>query len=148
MAYITEADILKRVGQDKLVQLTDNAGTGEVDHERVAQAIAAAEGTINSGLRARYSIPVPATEEVRNRCLHLAIFDLYTDRATDNEGVYKVRKDQADAAIAWLKALQRGEAALDVPAADETKENPGTSDQVLSGPSTPAKFSDKNLRGF
>jgi hypothetical protein len=53
-----------------------------------------------------------------------------------------------DNAIKDLQAISKGQAALDVPAAEETKTNPGSADQVLSGPSRPATFSDKNLRGF
>ena len=135
MAYISQSDVAKRIGPDKLVQLTDNAGTGIVDSDRVAEAIAYAEGTVESYARTRYVLPLPVTQEVKSRCLDLAIFDLYKDRATDADGVYKVRKDQHDAAIAWLRSLQKGEAALDVAAAAETATNPGSPDSVLRGPS-------------
>ena len=148
MAYITEADVLKRVGENKLVQLTDNDGSGEVNHDRVAEAIAYAEGTVESYARTRYSLPLPATQQIKSRCLDLAIFDLYKDRATETDGIYKIRKDQHDAAIGWLKSLQKGEAALDVAAAEETEANPASGDRVLSGPVNEATFSDDKLSGY
>jgi phage gp36-like protein len=150
MSYITQDDIAKRIGLDKLVQLTDNAGSGEVDSDRVAEAIAYAEGTVESYARTRYQLPLPLTPQIKSRCLDLAIFDLYKDRATDSDGVYKIRKDQQEAAIVWLRALQKGEAALDVAAAQETVTNPGSPDSVLSGPSkqNPSPFGREKLRGF
>jgi phage gp36-like protein len=150
MAYITESDIARRLGQDKLIELTDNEGSGEVDHDRVGEAIAYAEGTLNSFLRLRYAIPVTTTQEIKARCLDLAIFDLYKDRATLDEGIYKVRKDQHDAAISWAKSVGKGEAALDVATAEETKLSPASPDKVLSGSSEshPARFTKDNLKGW
>jgi phage gp36-like protein len=150
MSYITQADIAKRIGPDKLVQLTDNAGSGDVDHDRVAEAVAYAEGTVESYARTRYQLPLPVTQQIKSRCLDLAIFDLYKDRATDADGVYKIRKDQHDAAIAWLRSLQKGEAALDVAALAETATNPGSPDSVLSGPSKhhPDPFTHEKLRNY
>jgi phage gp36-like protein len=146
--YITKHDILSRIEAAKLVQLTDDARSGQVNDEVVDQAIAEAEGTVERYLRTRYSLPVPLTLGVRSLCLDVAVFQLYQRRATTTGGVYDVVKNAHDKAITFLKDLSAGKAALDVAAAEETVTNPASGDRVLSGPAKEATFSDDKLKGF
>ncbi len=147
MNYISLQDLLDELGEDTLVQLSDNTETGEVNSSRVDKAIEYARGIFDAYARARYSIPVPATPMVKSINLDLAIFHLYKSRSTLDEGVYKIRKYANDDAVKLLMAINQGKAALDVPAVEETKENPATSDRVLTNKSN-TKFSDSKLSGF
>jgi phage gp36-like protein len=147
MTYIAQQDIEDELGPDKLIQLTDSNDAGEVDSAVVEKAISYAEGVMNAYARTRYPIPLPATEMVKALCLDLAIFKLFRGRATIAEDVYKIRRDSFDDAVKLLKALQKGEAALDVPAAEETMTNPASPDRVLRGNSKPV-FGDDKLSSF
>ncbi len=147
MSYIVLQDLLDELGEDKLVQLTDNDETGEVNQARVDKAIEYARGVFDSFARARYSIPVPVTPMVKSINLDLAVFHLFKSLATIDEGVYKIRKNTNDAAIQLLNAINQGKAALDVPAIEETIDNPATSDRILTNKSN-AKFTDSKLSGF
>lgn len=147
MGYITLQDLLDELGEDILVQLTDDFGTEEVNESVVNKAIATAEGTFESYIRTRYSLPVPATQMVKTRCLNLAIYELYRKRATFDDGVFKVKKTAYDETISLLRDIQSGKAALDVPAAEESIENPASGDRILTNASK-AKFSDNKLSNF
>lgn len=147
MAYITQQDLLDELGEDLLVQLSDNAGTGEVDEAKITKAIQHAQGVCEAYLRGRYSLPVPATAMVKTINIDIAIFHLFKGRASYDEGVYKVRRNANDDAIKLLTAINQGKAGLDVPAAEETIANPATSDRVLTNKSN-ANFNDTKLSGF
>jgi phage gp36-like protein len=147
MTYITLHDIGSRVDQDKLIQLTDDDGI-EVKSDVVDAIIADAEGTVESFLRTRYTLPVPVTAKVRSLCLDIAVFKLVERRAVSKEGIFEVKEKAHDKAIKFLQSVQKGEAALDVPATEETRSNPKSSDEVLRGASRESAFSDEKMRGF
>ncbi len=147
MAYIGLQDLLDELGENVLVQLTDNNGSEDIDEAKVAKAIAYAQSTFDAHARARYSIPVPNTPLVKTINLDLAVFHLMKSRSTLEEGVYKIRKNANDDAIKLLLNIGSGKAALDVPAAEETISNPATSDQILTNASR-SKFTDSKLSGF
>lgn len=147
MAYIELQDLLDELGEDVLVQLTDNEGEGEIDEARVAKAIQHAESSFDNYARARYSIPVPVTPSVKSICLDLAIFHLYKSRSTMKEGVYEIRKMANDDAMKRLTDIASGKAALDVPTIEETKTNPATSDKILTN-AAKSKFTDSKLSSF
>ena len=146
--HINQADIESRIDHAKLVQLTDDARTGQVNEGVINAIIADAEGSFDSYARTRYSLPVPTTQKVKDLCLTIAVYILYARRATVKDGILEVKKQMYDNAIKDLQAISKGQAALDVPAAEETKENPASGDRVLSGPANEATFSDRKLRGY
>ncbi len=148
MSYITQQDLQDSVGGlAKLVQLTDDDKTGAVNADAVNKAIGYAQGIFDSYARTRYTLPVPTTEMVKGICIDLAVFKLRRRRGTLGD-VYEAAKHAHDEAIKLLKDVQAGKAALDVPAAEETKTNPASSDEVLSGGSRPSPFSDEKLSGY
>lgn len=148
MAYIELQDLLDELGEDTLIQLTDNEGTGEINQNRIDKAIQYAQGVFDAYARARYSIPVPATPMVKSLNLDMAILHLYKSRSTvTKDSVYEVRKIANDDAIKLLTAINQGKAALDVPAVEETKEVPATSDRILTNAGR-SKFTDDKLSGY
>lgn len=147
MAYIETQDFIDELGEDKLAQLTDDEGTGEVNETRVLKAIEYAQGVFDSYARSRYSLPVPVTAMVKSLNLDLAIFHLYKSRTELPEGVYKVRENASKEALMLLKDIQAGKAGLDVPAAEETETSPATPDRILTN-ANKQTFTDSKLSGF
>jgi phage gp36-like protein len=147
--YITQRDLSDKLGDTLLMQLTDKNLSGVVNATVVNGAIDAAEGRFEAYLRARYSLPVPATPLVKSLCIDLAVFNLYQDSSSVDDGVYRVRKDAFDAALKTCEAINKGKAALDIPAAEETALSPASPDEVLRGSSlSPDTFSKERLRGY
>ncbi len=148
MPYIELQDLLDELGEDVLVQLTDNDETGEINEARASRAIQYAQGVFDAYARTRYSIPVPATPMVKSINVDLAVMHLYKSRTSIvRDSVYEVRKNASDEAIKLLTAINQGKAALDVPASEETIENPTTGDSILTN-AKKSKFSDSILEGF
>lgn len=147
--YITQTDLEAELGADKLLQLTDPEGTGEVDAARVARAISFAEGTFDSYARTRYTLPVPTTEKVKSVCVDLAVYNLQRSRASTPEKAEALKKSLYDPAIAFLNAMSKGTAALDIPAAVETEKLPTSPDRVMRGSTKRrAVFDDEKLGGY
>ena len=146
MSYLTKQDLLDELGERKLAQLTNDSGN-TVNDTRVAAVIENAKGVFESYIRNRYTLPVPCTALVKSLNTKLAIFELIGNRSTFDEGVYKVRQDAYKEAMAQLKDISTGKAALDVPAIEETKENPATGDKILTNAGR-SKFNDTTLGSF
>ena len=147
MSYITKNDLLEELGEDKLLQLTDNTRSGVVDENKVNKAISFAVGTFEAYARTRYTLPVPVTEKVKSTCLDLAVYQLRRGRATTDEAIRNLKMALYDPAIKFLEALQSGRAALDVPAALETAATPASPDRVLKGTAKPV-FTDSALDNY
>lgn len=147
MAYIELQDLIDELGEGLLVELTDDNDTGEINENVISKAIDYAVGTFEAYARTRYSLPVPATPLVKTRCLDLAIYKLFRKRAELDEGVFKVKKTAHDETISFLKDMQAGRAALDIPAIEETIESPTTSDRILTNAGN-SKFTPTKLQGF
>jgi phage gp36-like protein len=148
MAYIELQDLEDELGETKLIQLsTDDPQADEPDEARINKAIEFAQGTFESYIRSRYSLPVPSTAMVKAINLDLAVFQLFKSRTSVAEGTYTVRENAYKASLQLLKDIAAGKAALDVPAAEETIDNPATSDKILTNASK-SKFNDKTLSSF
>ncbi len=147
MSYITKDDLLDELGEQTLIQLTDNDDTGAIDDAKITKSIQHAQGVCDVYLRTRYTLPVPATPMVKTINADIAIFHLYKGRTLSDEGVYKVRKNANDDAIRLLTAISHGKAALDVPATEETIEIPATSDRILTNKSK-SVFTDGRLSNY
>jgi phage gp36-like protein len=147
VTYITLEDLSKKLGEYNLVQLTDNSNSGEIDEDVVNDAIKYAQGVFDGYVRLRYELPVPTTPLVRSLNISIAIFNLIENRASLDEGTYKIRENAYKNAIGILKNIGEGKAALDVPAVEETVENPKSSDVILTN-AAKSKFSDDRLKSF
>ena len=87
MTYCTKADLVREFGTEELVQLTDRADppTGQIDAERVAQAIETATAEINVYLEGRYPLPLASTPTVLRRvAVDLARYYLSNDVLDDS----------------------------------------------------------------
>lgn len=112
MAYCTLADIENELTETALIQLTDDDDAGEVDEDKIDQAIETADAVINAYC-AKYNPPfatVPVL--VKTLSVDIAIYNLYSRRV---EEYPEVRQKNYDNAISLLKSIANGTAALDIP---------------------------------
>jgi len=147
MSYITLQDLSDELGEETLAKLSGDPDGETVDEARIQSVIENATGVFEGYIRSRYSLPVTTTPLVKQLVKKIAIFELYERWTTIDEGIYKIRRNAYNDAIAQLKDIAAGRAALDVPAAEETKTYPGTSDRILTNASK-AKFTDDKLKSF
>lgn len=109
MAYCTEDDLLPMIPQGELAELT--AESGEVpDHAVTAEAIAKAGGEIDAYLGVRYALPLTANPPLlKSLAVDLAIYHLYSRRSVAPQ----VRRQKYEAAVAFLKQVAAGQAAVE-----------------------------------
>lgn len=116
MGYVTNADIEKRLGPSAYVQLTDDAGSGIADPEKVDEARLGAEGEVNSYLALRVAVPVDLGRwpelagTLKSVVLDLVEYRLRGRRPPVSASVIQRRAE----AVQWLERVARGEAALPV----------------------------------
>lgn len=114
MAYASNADIEERLGSAVYVQLTDDAGTGAADEDKVTEARLAAEGEVDSYLGRRYAVPVDASAEatlaalLKSIVLDLAEYRLHGRRPPVPEAV----REKRQSAVNWLGQVAVGKLAL------------------------------------
>ena len=145
MAHATQAQLtpLRLTNQD-LIDLTDDADTGDINTATVAAALEEASGRVDSYCRNRYATPLQTSDDVVGLTLDIAVYLLFSRRRETNVGeTVLARFNQA---ISFLKDVGAARASLDQPSGD----TPQTS---LGGPTISRKdrhlaFSDRNLEGF
>lgn len=129
MAYTTVQDMIGRFGATEMLRLSSVDGElpETVTAAPVEQAIADADGIIDSYLRKRYRVPVAPVPQVITRasCI-LARYDLSV--GGDREPADQVKNDRRDV-VAWLTQLSRGEATLEGAAPIEAASTAQASDR-------------------
>jgi phage gp36-like protein len=114
--YIAQADFVPaRMSQQELVELTDDGGTGEVDTTVLDGVIARAGGVIDAHA-IRYTLPLTASDQVKNLALDLAEFYLYERRRRVPAAV----QAKYDNAMSLLRRVADGKAGLDQPAKQQS----------------------------
>lgn len=129
MAYITQDDIEHRIGLDDLKALADYDGDAAPDADVVAQAIADAQGEVDSYLQVKFAVPVaaPIPAVLQMHCTGMAVYYLQLGRDSVTENYRKAYED----AIKWLKDVVAGKASLGVePKPAEASGAPGVKHQV------------------
>lgn len=117
MAYCTQNDLLERVTEDDLVQLTDDQDQGVVDVSVVARAIADADAEIDGYCGTRYDVPFsPVPVMIRKLSVDIAIHNLFARRRRVSEVV----KQAYDVSVKFLEKVSKGLISLggDAPGAD------------------------------
>jgi phage gp36-like protein len=123
--YCTQADLVKRYGEDEILELTDRARSGLIDAAIVASAISDAKNEIDSYLATRYELPLASVPAMLNPvCSDIARYYLYEDRITDHvENRYKDRID-------YLVRVSKRTASLPVEVPDPVSTEESDSDLV------------------
>ena len=115
MPYADQADLLEEISADELVNLTDDAGTGNIDADVVSRAIANADAEIYTYCATQYVVPFsPVLDIVRKLSVDITIYNLYGRRrgATDD------RKQRYDNAVNLLRRIADGSVSLGAGAPD------------------------------
>lgn len=103
MSYCTQSDLVTRFGEAEIRQLSDHGGTGEIDSEVVAQAIADATAEINGYLAGRYALPLGETPELlRLYACDIARYRLFED------GAYEQVVERYNNALRFLRDIAAG----------------------------------------
>lgn len=129
MAYANLADLIELAGQEEILQVADRDNDGEPDADVIAAALLHADNTINGYLAVRYAIPLTAVPDlVRTWAVAIARSRLHRDGPPDH-----VVRD-ANAAIAALKDVARGQIDLPIDPADGALSISSSGDIAVTGP--------------
>jgi phage gp36-like protein len=143
MPYSTVTDLLSRVNEATLVQLTDTANTGAVDAALAQNAIADADALINSLIAPVYQVPLASVPRViTDHSASIAVYKLHLFRSVD-PGVWK---DAYQNAVAFLHAVAEGKVTLE----GNTVEPPPSANlsNALEFTAEPRNFSRTKLKGW
>lgn len=115
MSYCTRQDVVDRIGEPMLVELTDLEREGVVNEQRLAAAISDADAEIDSYARARYDVPLsPVPAVVCAVAVDLVVFRLFSNRGFSKASADETVVDKHKAAVAWLQRLGAGQVTLGV----------------------------------
>ena len=142
--YATRDDaVIAAGGVARLVQLSDFDDSGQEDSGLVDDALCEAEGVINSYVRKRFEVPIPAPipETIRNTCRNMAIYILKSrrDAVTEKDAMEQTQR------IEWLEGIASGK--VDPGVAPKLAKSPHNSPRATERPTSKA-VSRKNLEGF
>lgn len=130
--YITKEDIIKRIGAEELRQLTDTDVDGNIDDDRVAQAINYAKGIFDAYVPSSYVKPIAeATPLVNSLNFDLAYYDFWKTKGEFDEGKWRVAKAAHDDAIRFLQAVAKGTAMLDIPVVGPPTSDAATGSEMI-----------------
>ncbi|MDW8357857.1 DUF1320 domain-containing protein [Thermus sp.] len=116
-------DLRQALPLDVLLYLVDEEGAGVLTPQgeaRARAALAEAWGEVESYLAQRYALPLPSLPEaLKARALDIAVYRLFLRRGirpgTADEAVLSRYRD----AVAWLRDVALGKAALPLPPAGQ-----------------------------
>ncbi|MES9873152.1 MAG: phage protein Gp36 family protein [Candidatus Sedimenticola sp. 6PFRAG7] len=127
MSYCSQQDLVERYGETELVQLTDKTGSGEIDAQIVANAIADADSEIDDRLGSRYKTPIrPVTRSLVRVACDIARYYLYDDHATEHVA------ERYKNAVKFLDGVASGKISIGIDAAGARPES-NNSAQMVSG---------------
>jgi phage gp36-like protein len=146
VAYATQTDLVPlRMSQKDLIELTDDANTGQVNTQIVAAALEEASGRVDSYCRARYVTPLQQSDTVKSLTLDIAVYLLFSRRRETR--ISDTVQQRFQQAMDFLKDISSAKASLDQPATAQTPQG------SLAGPEASEKdehlrFRDCHLEGF
>ncbi|MBA7667256.1 hypothetical protein ES703_75341 [subsurface metagenome] len=106
MPYCTKDDLLKKISENQLVELTDDEGIGSIIDAVITKNISEADGEIDSYCKKRYALPFnPVPEMVNKLSVDITIYNLYSRRQDLTNEVVTKRYDDA---IKFLKDIRKG----------------------------------------
>ncbi|MBZ5533088.1 MAG: DUF1320 domain-containing protein [Acidobacteriia bacterium] len=141
MPYAIQADLSpRRITAAELIQLTDDTNSGAVNAQVVTDVLTESSALIDSYCRARYNVPLQASDQVKGICLDIAEYKLYLRRKRVKDDVRKAFED----AVSFLRDLSTGKAGLDQPVSATPQSGGGD----VQSTDVEEKFSDDNLAGF
>jgi phage gp36-like protein len=127
-AYIQLEDLKDAFGDDEVLALTDRNQDGQADPDFVDGVIESAESEMNGYfVGGGYAVPIqPVSGVVKRIALNIARHYLYTD--AEPETVANLYKS----AVAWLKAVSRGDVKIGATSEGETPATDGNETTIQS----------------
>lgn len=146
MAYAAQSDLCPlRLTNAELIQLTDDANSGEVNTAIVSAALEEASGKVDSYCRARYVTPLQVGDDVKGLTLDIAVYLLFSRRR--NAKMTETIRERFDDAIAFLKDVAAAKASLDQPVSQEVPQASIAGPQI-SERDRHLRFNERNIEGF
>jgi phage gp36-like protein len=143
VAYSTLDDIRAQIDESKLIQLTDDEGSGTVAEHRVTGAIEDADQEIDGYIGAGRQVPLsPVPPVIRKLSTDIAVYNLYSRRDTVPEG----RLERYRAAVRFLEQVAAGKISLG--ANDPEGSPPETGSPRMAEENPERAFSRSTLHGF
>jgi len=114
MGYCRLYNLTDKLDPAVLLQLCDDTGHGDLEHEDVRvvweEAVEAASSLIDSYCGGRYDVPFTTPPRViKDLCADIAIYELYSRRG---DAIPDNRIDRYKNAVRMLRAISRGEIEL------------------------------------
>lgn len=138
MSYCTQTD-LEKVSAAEFLQLADRDRDNVADADVVAEAIAKADGVIDSYVRHRYAVPLAPDPAIRDCAVKLVWFTLQETNPTE-----AARKNRDDA-VKFLRDLSEGTSHL---GPDQLAPGATVSVDVPQSDAPDRVFSDDTLAGY
>ena len=134
MSYSVEADIIKALPEETIIELTDDEETGDIFSPFVDEAISKADGEIDAYLVNRYTTPLaaPIPDIIRGISVDISIYYLYKRRV---EEIPETRETSYKNAIRTLRDIRDGKMPLPV-----TEETEATASDAAFGAVTSSHF--------
>lgn len=127
MSYAVKDDIEQIHGTDMLERVADRDGDGELDTDAVDLALESASSEIDSYISVRYTTPLAAPPPIiKQYCVDIALYRL----ASSSTRVTEEMRQRYEDAIDWLKAVSKGDAAIDVGGDDDDGDDNDGADTV------------------
>ena len=112
MAYCTLDDLKLAIDEERLLELTDDEGLGEIVQARIDEAIATAQGEVDGFLQERYEVPLdPVPALVKGACRDIAIYHLYSRKV---DVLPEIRVKRHDNSVKMLTHIAAGKISLGV----------------------------------
>jgi phage gp36-like protein len=109
VAYCTLADILDKIPESEVINMTDDEGEGVVNQGRVNDAIADAQALIDSYAGKRHNVPLdPVPRVIQRAACVIAIYNLFARRL----GAPEEWQRRHEAQVRWLRDLADGKVTL------------------------------------
>lgn len=110
MAYLNQSDLVEKISEATLIQLTDTTASGQIDSALVDSAIADAGALVDSMISPVYKVPLETVPRVIvGHAATIAIYKLHLFRSVD-PGVWK---DEYVRTLAFLQSVVEGKATLE-----------------------------------
>jgi phage gp36-like protein len=143
--YAQQSDLLSCVTNLQLLQLADDAKTGNISDPGVQAvitgAITEASATVDSYCRTRYAVPLQVSTDATAVARDLAVYGLFTRRPQKMPETVEARYKQA---LKFLGDISSGKASL-----DSQSVSPQVSADTGQAPSwCDERFSEHNIRGY
>ena len=127
--YITQTDIENRIGEERLIELTDDDGLNTVNTTVLDQLISEAEGEVDGYLCKQYSVPLPSPPAIiKAICLDIVVYRLYGRREGTPEDVEKRYQN----AIRYLEKVSKNQVSLGIDTLPPESPNEGGPQSVRS----------------